>query len=131
MNGGANNLKLDFSNDKSIYLQIAESIEDEIIKGNFEEDAQIPSTNQMAVIFKINPATAGKGINILVERKILYKKRGIGMFVAKGARNSILEARKKTFYEKYVVSLLNEAKKLGIGTDELIEIIRNGGSTNE
>lgn len=124
-------MKLDFSNDKSIYIQIAESIEDEIIKGNFEEDMQIPSTNQMAVIFKINPATAGKGINILVDRKILYKKRGIGMFVAKGARKSILEARKKSFYEKYVVSLLNEAKKLGIGTDELIEIIRNGGLSNE
>ncbi len=124
-------MKLDFSNDKSIYLQIAESIEDEIIKGNIEEETQIPSTNQMAVIYKINPATAGKGINILVDRQILYKKRGIGMFVTSGAKNVIRETRKSSFYEKYVVSLLDEAKNLGIGIDELIELIRKGGKTNE
>ncbi len=124
-------MKLDFSNDKSIYLQIAESIEDEIIKGNIEEESQIPSTNQMAVIYKINPATAGKGINILVDRQILYKKRGIGMFVTSGAKNVIRETRKSSFYEKYVVSLLDEAKNLGIGIDELIELIRKGGKTNE
>lgn len=123
-------MKLDFSNEKSIYLQIAESIEDDIIKGNIEEDTQIPSTNQMAVIYKINPATAGKGINILVDRKILYKKRGIGMFVANGAKKAIQDARKNSFYEKYVKSLLDEAKNLGIGTDELIELIRKGGNEN-
>jgi GntR family transcriptional regulator len=123
-------VKLDFSNEKSIYLQIAESIEDDIIKGNIEEDTQIPSTNQMAVIYKINPATAGKGINILVDRKILYKKRGIGMFVANGAKKAIQDARKNSFYEKYVKSLLDEAKNLGIGTDELIELIRKGGNEN-
>ena len=81
-------LKLDFSNEKSIYLQIAESIEDDIIRGVIEEETQIPSTNQMAVMYKINPATAGKGINLLVDRGILYKRRGIGMFVAAGARKN-------------------------------------------
>lgn len=124
-------MKLEFSNEKSIYLQIAENIEDEIIKGNIEEESQIPSTNQMAVIYKINPATAGKGINILVDRQILYKKRGIGMFVASGAKNAIHETRKSSFYEKYIVSLLDEAKNLGIGINELIELIRKGGKTNE
>jgi len=123
-------LKLDFSNEKSIYLQIAESIEDEILKGNIEEETQIPSTNQMAVIYKINPATAGKGINILVDRQILYKKRGIGMFVASGAKKAIREARKDSFYEKYIKALLDEAKNLGIGMDELIELIRKGGNRN-
>ncbi|NMA34124.1 MAG: GntR family transcriptional regulator, partial [Clostridiaceae bacterium] len=67
-------MKLDFSNEKSIYLQIAESIEDDIIRGVIEEETQIPSTNQMAVMYKINPATAGKGINLLVDRGILYKR---------------------------------------------------------
>jgi len=124
-------LKLDFSNEKSIYLQIAENIEDDIIKGTIEEETQIPSTNQMAVIYKINPATAGKGINILVDRGILYKKRGIGMFVASGAKQVIRETRKNSFYEKYILSLMDEAKKLGIGTDELINMIKKGGKTNE
>jgi DNA-binding transcriptional regulator YhcF (GntR family) len=124
-------LKLDFNNEKSIYLQIAESIEDDIIRGSIEEESQIPSTNQMAVLYKINPATAGKGINILVERGIVYKRRGIGMFVADGAAKKIRETRKTSFYEKYVASLLDEAKNLGINTEELIEMIKKGGKTND
>lgn len=108
-------MKLDFSNEKSIYLQIAESIEDDIIRGVIEEETQIPSTNQMAVMYKINPATAGKGINLLVDRGILYKRRGIGMFVAAGARKKILEERINNFYNDYVITLLEEARKLGIG----------------
>jgi len=122
-----NKLKLDFNNEKSIYLQIAESIEDDIIKGAIEEETQIPSTNQMAVIYKINPATAGKGINILVDQMILYKKRGIGMFVVSGAKNQIREKRKSEFFEKYISSLMNEAKNLGISTEELIDMIKKGG----
>lgn len=117
-------MKLDFDNEKSIYLQIAESIEDDIVKGLIEEESQIPSTNQMAVIYRINPATAGKGINLLVDRGILYKRRGIGMFVTGGARERILEKRKEGFFEKYVASLLNEARNLGISTEELIEMIK-------
>lgn len=124
-------MKLDFNNEKSIYLQIAESIEDDIIKGIIEEETQIPSTNQMAVIYKINPATAGKGINILVDRDILYKRRGIGMFVASGAKKVIQEKRKSSFYENYIASLLDEAKNLGIGIDELIDMIKKGGKSNE
>jgi len=124
-------LKLDFSNEKSIYLQIAESIEDDIVKGIIEEETQIPSTNQMAVIYKINPATAGKGINMLVDRGILYKKRGIGMFVKAGARELILKERKNSFYDKFIVTLLEEAKNLGIEIHEIIEMIEKGGKPNE
>ncbi|HOJ79534.1 MAG TPA: GntR family transcriptional regulator [Clostridiales bacterium] len=124
-------MKLDFSDEKSIYLQIAESIEDDIIKGVIEEETQVPSTNQMAVIYKINPATAGKGINLLVDKGVLYKRRGIGMFVAAGARKKILEERKNSFYSSYIVTLLEEAKKLGIGTDEIIDMIRKGENTHE
>jgi GntR family transcriptional regulator len=124
-------LKLDFSNEKPIYLQIAESIEDDIIRGVIEEETQIPSTNQMAVIYKINPATAGKGINLLVDRGILYKRRGIGMFVAGGARKKILEERKSSFYSNYIVTLLDEARNLGIGIEELIDMIRKGDRSDE
>ena len=118
---------LDFKDDKSIYLQIAESIENDILKGNIEEEAQVPSTNQMAVMYKINPATAGKGINLLVDRGILYKRRGIGMFVASGAKEKIIEERKEEFYEKHITALLEEARNLGIGTDEIVDMIRKEG----
>ncbi len=124
-------MKLDFDNEKSIYLQIAESIEDDIIKGNIGEETQIPSTNQMAVIYRINPATAGKGINLLVDRGILYKKRGIGMFVTTGARKIIQDERKSNFYERFIKALLEEAGNLDIKTEEIIEMIRKGGQTGE
>lgn len=118
---------LDFKDDKSIYLQIAESIENDVVKGNIEEGAQVPSTNQMAVMYKINPATAGKGINLLVDRGILYKRRGIGMFVASGAKGKIIGERKKGFFEKHIAALLEEARNLGIGTDEILDMIRKEG----
>jgi len=124
-------LKLDFNNEKSIYIQIAESIEDDIIRGVIEEETQIPSTNRMAVLYKINPATAGKGINLLVDRGIVYKKRGIGMFVASGAKKRIQESRKGSFYEKYIMTLIEEARKLSLGTNELIEMIKKGAEENE
>lgn len=121
-------MKLDFNNDKSIYLQIAESIEDDILKDAMEEESQIPSTNQIALIFSINPATAGKGINILVDEGILYKKRGIGMFVNKGAKEIIMKKRKGSFFDNYIISLLDEAKKIGISKEELISMITEGSN---
>lgn len=121
----------EFNNDRPIYLQIADSIENDIIKDIIEEESQIPSTNQMAILYKINPATAGKGINMLVDQGILYKKRGIGMFVSTGAKRIIKEKRKSDFYEKYIASLLEEAKNLDIGIDELVSMIRKGGQIDE
>ena len=124
-------MKLDFGDDKSIYLQIAENIEEDIVRGNLEEETQIPSTNQMAVLVKINPATAGKGINILVDEGILYKKRGIGMFVAKWARERIIGKRKSEFYDKFIISLLSEAQNIGISKEEIIHMINFGGKSHE
>ncbi|HEX3027484.1 MAG TPA: GntR family transcriptional regulator [Clostridia bacterium] len=124
-------MRLDFSNEKSIYLQIAENIEDDILKGAIAEEAQIPSTNQMAVLFKINPATAGKGINLLVEEGILYKKRGIGMFVAAGAKKQIAQKRKSGFYDNYIAAMLEEAKNIGITRNEIIEMISREAAAHE
>ncbi|NLV37347.1 MAG: GntR family transcriptional regulator [Clostridiaceae bacterium] len=124
-------MKLDFNDEKAIYLQIADSIENDIIKDVIEEESQILSTNQMAILYKINPATAGKGINMLVDQGILYKKRGIGMFVSTGAKGIIREKRKSDFYERYIASLLEEARNLDIGVDELIKMIKEGGQINE
>jgi len=117
-------MKPEFDTEKSIYLQIAESIEDDILQKNIEEETQVPSTNQLAVIYRINPATAAKGINMLVNEGILYKKRGIGMFVAGGAVQKIRTKRKTSFYNKYVVPLLDEASNLDIPKDEITNMIK-------
>ena len=124
-------MKLDFTNGKSIYLQIAENIENDILRGTIEEESQLPSTNEMAVLFKINPATAGKGVALLVDDGIAYKKRGIGMFVAQGAKAQIQKKRRKAFYENYLCTLLREAKDIGITRDEIVDMIKNGGAVNE
>lgn len=115
---------LQLNDDKSIYLQIGQMIEDSILRGIFLEGERVPSTNELARLYSINPATAAKGINLLVEQEILYKKRGIGMFVNEGAVEKIRLARKAGFYEQFVVNLISEAKALGITKEELVEMIR-------
>ena len=114
----------EFNTEKSIYLQIAESIEDDILQNIIEEETQIPSTNQLAVMYRINPATAAKGINMLVDEAIIYKKRGIGMFVCKGAVEKIRSKRRTTFYDKYIVPLMTEASNLDISKDEIADMIK-------
>lgn len=107
-------------------IQIAEKIENDIIEGTLAEEAQVPSTNQFAAFYQINPATAAKGVNLLVDQGILYKKRGIGMFVASGARAQLMEKRREQFYEQYVVTMIREAKKLGITAESLMDMIKRG-----
>lgn len=106
--------------EKSIYIQISEMIENDILRDVLLEDERVPSTNELAKLYAINPATAAKGINILVDAGILYKKRGIGMFVSDGAKEVIRTKRKTQFYENYVSEIVNEAKTLGITKAELI-----------
>ena len=109
--------------EKSIYLQIAEMIETDILRDILLEEERVPSTNELAKLYAINPATAAKGINILVEAGIVYKKRGIGMFVAKGAKEVIQKKRKDAFYQDYIASMLAEAQSLGITKQELVQMI--------
>ncbi|WP_342437100.1 GntR family transcriptional regulator [Paenibacillus sp. FSL L8-0436] len=111
---------------RPIFVQIAERIENDIIDGTIPEESQVPSTNQFASFYGINPATAAKGVNLLVEQGILYKKRGIGMFVAAGARADLTDKRRQQFYEQYVVAMIREAGKLGITAEQLSEMIRKG-----
>jgi DNA-binding transcriptional regulator YhcF (GntR family) len=117
---------LDFNSEKPIYIQLAEAIEDDILKDIFKEDTQVASTTEISVTFKINPATARKGINILVDEDILYKKRGVGMFVAPGAKEKILKKRREDFYESYILSLMEEASKLNISKEDIITMIERG-----
>jgi GntR family transcriptional regulator len=118
-------MKLSVNDIKPIYIQIAEGIEDDILKGISEEEEQVLSTNQFSASYQINPATAAKGINALVDEGILYKKRGIGMFVATGARKQIIEKRKKGFFLEYVMKMLLEAEKLGISKGDIIKMVNN------
>ena len=108
-----------FNDHTSIYLQIARMLEDGILRGIYPEETQVPSTNELARTLRINPATGAKGLNLLVEEGILYKRRGIGMFVAEGAAAQIRAKRREEFLEQYVKPLAAEARKLGITTEEL------------
>lgn len=116
-----------FTDDKPLYLQIAEQLEDAIFTGAYEEETQIPSTTELSVSLQMNPATVLKGMNILVAENIIYKKRGLGMFVCSGAIERIKYKRQEKFYDNYVLPLLNEAKKLGLTENEIINFIEKRG----
>lgn len=118
-------LKPDLDSSRPIYKQIAEIIKEEILKGNIEEEERVMSTNELSEFYQINPATAGKGLNLLVDEGVLYKKRGVGMFVAKGARDKIIRERRQNFFNHYIEDLLREADKLNIDREELITMIKN------
>ena len=110
---------------RALFLQIAESVEDSIVDGSLSEETQAPSTNELAAFYRINPATAAKGIAMLVDKGVLYKRRGIGMFVAPGARERLLAERRSAFADRYVDPLLVEARKLGLGAEDLAQLIRD------
>ena len=114
----------------SLYLQIAAMIEDQILRGLLLEEEQAPSTNELARLYRINPATAAKGLNLLTDEGVLYKKRGIGMFVAPGSRERIIAKRKTAFYESYVKSIVAEAQKLGIDRAELAQMLARAAAEN-
>ena len=117
-------MKLDADTMKPIYVQIAEWLETEILAGNIGSDEKIYSQYQLAEMFNINPATAAKGLSILAEEGILYKKRGLGMFVSPGAREGILLKRREGTLKQLIFDLLLEAQRLGIPENELTEMIR-------
>ncbi|MFO1446066.1 GntR family transcriptional regulator [Bacillus sp. Bva_UNVM-123] len=110
--------------EKPIYVQIREKIEDQIVNNQLHEGEQAPSTNQLAAFYKINHITVSKGVNQLVDEGILYKKRGIGMFVAEGAKEKLISKRKATFKDVVIVELVLEAEKLGISESEIVEYIK-------
>lgn len=121
-------MKFNLDQEKPIFLQIAEGIEDGILTGAFPEGSQIPSITEFSVNYKINPATALKGINLLVDENIIFKKRGIGMFVSDGAVQKLRQKRQDQFYTNYISSLIEEAKRLGITSDDIIAMIERGFS---
>ncbi len=115
---------------RPLFQQIAEQIASDIIAGRLPEESQVPSTNEFAAFLRINPATAGKGVGLLVDAGILYKKRGLGMFVATGARARLVAERREGFRDQFVAPLIAEARKLGIDSGELIRLIHDTDKEN-
>ena len=109
---------------RPLFLQIAEAIEASILDGTLSEDGQAPSTNELAAFYRINPATAAKGVAMLTDKGILLKRRGIGMFVAPGARSILLGERRTAFAERYIDPLIAEARTLGLGAEDLTDLLR-------
>ncbi|MBE6836001.1 MAG: GntR family transcriptional regulator [Ruminococcaceae bacterium] len=119
-------MAFDFNSERPIYLQIASELEDSIFTGVYPEETQIPSTTELSVTLKINPATVLKGMNLLVDENIIYKKRGLGMFVTTGAVERIRAKRQKNFYDSFILPLLSEAEKLGLEEKDIINLIEGG-----
>jgi DNA-binding transcriptional regulator YhcF (GntR family) len=114
-----------------LFIQVAERLTAEIADGGLAEGERVPSSNELAAYYRINPATAVKGISVLTDEGLLEKRRGIGMFVAAGARQRLLEQRRRQFTERYIEPMVTEAARLGIGTEELAELIREAGHPRE
>ena len=120
-----------FDERSPIYQQIADKIKDDIVSGMLGEDEQVMSTNQYAAFYRINPATAAKGFQLLTEEGILYKKRGIGMFVSADARQKLLEHRRERFFEEVVDRMVEEADKIGIQISDIITRIEEKSGRDE
>jgi GntR family transcriptional regulator len=114
-----------------LFAQVAERLAGEIADGGLAEGARVPSTNELAAFYRINPATAAKGINVLADDGLLEKRRGIGMFVATGARQRLLARRRAEFTQRYMEPLLAEATRLGIDSGELIALIKEASNERE
>ncbi len=112
--------------EKPIFIQIAEQLEDSIFTSVFPEETKIPSTNEISALLSINPHTVLKGMNMLVDEEIIYKKRGLGMFVKEGAVEKIRQKRQSQFYEQYVAALISEAVKLQMSKEDIISLIERG-----
>ena len=111
--------------DDLLYRRIAKTLEDGILSGAYRDGDPVPSTNQFARLYAINPATAARGVNELVEAGILYKKRGLGMYVCEGAREKLLEARRKQFERETLKTFLQEASRLNISRETLVQWIED------
>ena len=119
-------MQIDFDSERPIFQQIADGLEDAILSGVFPEGSQIPSITEFSASYKINPATALKGINLLVDENIVYKKRGLGMFVTEGAAEKLRQKRKESFYENFIKAMVEEAKRLEISREELKAMMERG-----
>ena len=116
-------MKKSLDNEKPIFIQIKETIEEDILTGNLSAGDRIPSTNELVSFYNINPVTAQKGVNLLLDEGLIYKKRGIGMFVSDGAGAQLRDRYKSNFTGEYVETMIQKARQLGIDKESLFDII--------
>ena len=112
---------MDFSNDKAIYVQIAERLCDEILAEKYKEDERIPSVREYAVLLEVNANTAVKAYDLLGTEGVIYNKRGLGYFVAQGAKKQIKKGRKKEFMKKRLPELARQMTLLDISMEEVCD----------
>ena len=113
-----------FDDRSPIYRQIADQVKAEVVSGALGGDEQVMSTNQYAAYYRINPATVAKAFQQLVDEQVLYKRRGIGMFVSPTARDALRAQRRETFFSDVVDPMVAEAKAVGIPIDEVVARIK-------
>ena len=109
-----------FDDRSPIYRQIADQVKAEVVSGTLDGDQQVMSTNQYAAFYRINPATVAKAFQQLVDEQVLYKKRGIGMFVSPSARDALRARRRETFFSDVVDPMVAEAKAVGVPLAEVM-----------
>jgi DNA-binding transcriptional regulator YhcF (GntR family) len=112
------------NDEKPVFVQIIGMIEDDILSGTYGVDDLIISTPQISKLLSVNPTTAQRAIGVLTDRGVIYKKRGIGMAVAEGAREMILGQRREAFFERVVPEFISGAKKIGISDEELLKLVK-------
>lgn len=120
-------MRFDFDGSAAVplFVQLSEQVKDGILEGVFREGEQIPSSTEISLTYKINPATVNKGVNLLVDEGIVFKRRGLGMFVADGAKKAVAKMRSKSFAGQYIDPMLKAAERLGISIEEIVGIINN------
>ena len=108
-----------FSNDKAIYVQMADRLCDEILAGKYQDDDRIPSVREYSVLLEVNTNTAVKAYDELARANIIYNKRGLGYFVTPGAKKQILKERKKEFMKNRLPELFRQMQLLGITLEDV------------
>lgn len=119
-------MKPSLDDHQPIYIQIKEMIADAIIEGSMVADAKVPSTNELAKFYQINPATARQGMTELVDEGILRKQRGVGMFVTQDAKAILMLERKEQFKQKFVLPLIQEAMRINVSKAEIKKMLEEG-----
>ena len=110
---------MNFTNDKAIYIQMADRLMDEILADKFKDDDRIPSVREYAVLLEVNTNTAGKAYDELSRANVIYNKRGLGYFVTPGAKNQILKERKRAFMKERLPELFRQMRLLGITLEDV------------
>lgn len=115
-------------NDKEpIYLQLKDKVREMILSGDLSEGEALPSVRQVAMDYQLNPLTVSKSWQLLVDEGLVEKRRGLGMFVLNGAKNSLKDAEQAAFLDEAWPNILKKIENLNLDTEPLIQSLENIG----